>query len=79
MMLTLGPMASHDQKSPGASHFDHLDLRYTVVPLMIPLVSCDADTECQWHNMTKKSDVAPHFNYLDLRNAVELFTIHCVM
>ena len=30
------PMASHDQKSYVASHFDRLDLRNAMMPLMTP-------------------------------------------
>ena len=34
--LMLAPMVLHDQKSHVAHHFDHLDLRNAVVPLMTP-------------------------------------------
>ena len=40
MMLTLGQMVSQDQKCYVAPHFDHLDLRKVVVPLVL----CGADT-----------------------------------
>ena len=37
-------MASDDIKVI-ASHFDHVDLRNAVIPLVMPLASCDTDTE----------------------------------
>ena len=36
-------MTLHDPKSYGVSHFNYLDERNTVVPLMMPLASHDAD------------------------------------
>ena len=33
---------------------------------------------CQWHHITKKSDIAPHFNHPDLRNAMLLLTVPLV-
>ena len=37
-------MASHDPESHVAPHFDYLDLRNILLPLIMPLVSCDTDT-----------------------------------
>ena len=56
-----------DQKSHMSPHFDHLDLRKTMVPLMT--VSHDADAFTSGITWTK-SHVAPHFDYQDFRNAV---------
>ena len=44
MMLTLGTVVSCDQENHVAPHFDHLDLGNTLVPFIMPSVSCDADT-----------------------------------
>ena len=41
MMLMPGPFASHDQKSNVALHFDHLDLRNAIMPLILILAPCD--------------------------------------
>ena len=43
-------MVSHDQKCHVAPHFDQLDLRN----VMVPLVPHDASAISQWHHMTKK-------------------------
>ena len=40
----LGPVASHDQKSHVAPHFDHLDLGNAMLPLTMSLASCDVST-----------------------------------
>ena len=37
-------MALHNQKGHVVPHFHHLDLRNIMVPLPMPLASCDADT-----------------------------------
>ena len=42
-MPILMPMASHDQKSHVALHFDHLDLRNAMVLLTMLSTSHDAD------------------------------------
>ena len=67
MMLTLGPMASHDQKSNVAPH---------LIVLTLGMQWCHL---CHWLHVTlklapmvsqnQKSHVAPHFNHLDPRNA----------
>ena len=36
-------MSFHDQKVDVVPHFDHLDVRNVMVPLMVPLASCDPD------------------------------------
>ena len=36
-------MTSHDQESHIAPHFHCLDLVFAVVPLMMPLASCDVE------------------------------------
>ena len=43
VMLMLVPMVSHDQKSPVAPHFNHHDLRNTMLPLMMLSPWCDID------------------------------------
>ena len=42
VMLTLAPVASHNQESHVTPHFNCLTLRNAVVPLMILLALCDA-------------------------------------
>ena len=37
------PILAHGQESHVEPHFDHLDIRNAVVPLMMSLVSLDAD------------------------------------
>ena len=44
MMPKLVPMGTHDQKCHAAPHLNHLDLRNTLVPLMMQLASQDSDT-----------------------------------
>ena len=56
------PVVSHYQTSHVGPHFNHIDLRNPVVPLMMPVpmvVSHD-----------QKSHVAPDFDHLDLKNAI---------
>ena len=53
MMAMLGPMASHEQKSHAASHFDHLYRRKAMVALMTPLASHE-----------QKCHAASHFDHL---------------
>ena len=43
--VKLVPMMSNDQKSHVAPYFHHFDLRNTVVPLKMPLVSLDGSTD----------------------------------
>ena len=65
----------HDQMSYAAPHFDCLDLRKAMVPLMMPLASCDVDASAigiTW----PKVHVAPHFSHLDLRNAIVPWWYH---
>ena len=64
-------MESHDQYSHVAPHFDCLDLRNAVVPLMMPMLVPMAS-----HG--QKSHVVPHFDYLDLRNAIVPLTMPSV-
>ena len=71
IILTLRSMASHDQKSHVAPHFYDLHLRNSVVPLMMPSVSCDADTGTNGGKCPQKSHVAPNFYFLCLINAME--------
>ena len=61
-------------KSNVAPHFDHLDLKNSVVPFMIPLASCDADTNASGVTW-QKSRVAPHFGHLGLRNSMASLTV----
>ena len=42
-MLMLALMVSHDQVSRVAPHFDHLEPKNAMVPLMTLSSSCDAD------------------------------------
>ena len=44
MMPGLVPVMSYEQNSYVASHFDNLDLRNTMVPLMLLSIPCDSDT-----------------------------------
>ena len=37
------PMLSYDQESHVAPEFNHLDLMNAIVPLIMPLVLCDAN------------------------------------
>ena len=77
--------ASHYQKGHFVSHFCHLDLWNTKVPLMMSLVSpdatqmtmqwCDANTDLIIESHDQKSQVTPHFNHLDLRNLLVPFVM----
>ena len=65
--VTLIPasMTLHDQKSYVASHFNYLDWRNALVPLMMPLALHDADASgITW----PKSHVTSSFDHLDLTN-----------
>ena len=74
VMLALVPMLSHDQKCHFVCHFDHLGQADAMLPLIMPLVSFDADTGA--YNITRpKSHVACHFDISGLRNAVVAFTM----
>ena len=42
MILTVVPVASHDQESPVAPHLNCLDLRNAIVPLTMLLALCNA-------------------------------------
>ena len=46
VMLTLAHMASHDQESHVSPHFNLLDLRNAMMPLMMLLALCDAGANC---------------------------------
>ena len=59
------------KKGHAAHHFDCLDLRNPMMPLMILLVSHDANANAA--DTWPKSDVAPHFDCLDLTDAMLLF------
>ena len=75
-------MASHDQEGHVSLHFNHPDLRNAIVPLMMPLLSSDADTNAngmiwhqywgQWYHVMKRH-VVPYFNHFDVWNWVLLF------
>ena len=73
--VMLQPMVSHDQKSHTASHFNHLDLRNAMVPLMTPSASLDA-TDIANSITWRKGHVAPHFDHQDLRNAMVALMMH---
>ena len=64
---------SNEWKSQVASCFDHLALTNTMVILMVPSVSCDANT-CM--SQTKKS--CPHFNHLKVINKMMPLTMPSV-
>ena len=53
--LTLVPMVSHDQNH-FTPYFYHVNLTNVMVLLMVPQVSCDANT----------GHVGPHFSHLKL-------------
>ena len=68
------PMAvvSYD-KSNTAPHFNCFYVRNSVLPYMMPLMSCDANA----NNITgSESHILPHFNNLILRNAAGLLASH---
>ena len=71
MLLT--SMASHNQTSHVASHFDHLDLN-GMVSLMTLLVWCDTDTST--NGIALWNGYAAHcFSHLDLMNTRVLLTM----
>ena len=76
MMLTLGPMASHDQKSHVTSYFGHLDLINAMVVLMMSLVSCNTNTGT--NSITWPNKIATCSDCFDLRNAVVPFMMPLV-
>ena len=43
MMLTLAPVALHDQEGHAAPYFNCLDLRNAMVQLMVLLALCNAE------------------------------------
>ena len=62
-------MALHDQKSHVAPHFNYLNLRNRMVPLIMPSASCDAHASANGITWPK-SLVALQFHHLGLRNAM---------
>ena len=61
MTSTLMPMVSHDEKPYVTPHFDHLDLRNSIVLFMMLLLPCNANASMiTW----PKSYVALHFDLL---------------
>ena len=50
-------MVSHDQESHITHHFDHLDPRNAVVPLMVQPTSHDADTKAVASHDTSASGI----------------------
>ena len=58
------PKASHDEKCHLASHFDHLDLRNVMMPLIMPSIE-----------LVMSHD---HFDCLDLSSAVVHLTMASV-
>ena len=74
MMPVVAAMASLDQKSHVAFHFNCLDLTNALLPLMTPFASCYASvsvTGVTW----PKHHVAPHFDLLVMMNAMVLLII----
>ena len=69
LMLILISVASHNKESLVAPHFSCLDLRNTVVILMLLLAWCDTDVSANGMKWPK-SYVAPNLNCLDLRNVM---------
>ena len=85
--------APHDQETHVAPHFNFLELRNVMVPLVMLLVSCDTDLngitwhQHQWHHtmpmpvsQDKKSHVTSNFDCLDLRNVtvtLRMLTASC--
>ena len=59
-LMTTVEIVSCDQASHFAPHFDHLDLRNAMVPLIMPVPMASDD----------QKHVVPNFKYLDQRNAV---------
>ena len=41
VMLTMVQVVSHDQRYPVAPHFNHVDLRNALIPLMMLSALCD--------------------------------------
>ena len=70
----LEPMVSHDQKSHVEHHFICLDWRITVVPVVMPLASCDAAASAKGITGPKKS-YCTSFWLSYLKTAVVLFLI----
>ena len=68
MMMTLGPVESHDIKSQVASYFNELDLEcYVIENTVIVLWH---QHQCQLASHGQKSHAAAHFGHLDLRIAM---------
>ena len=67
MTLILMPMASHEEKSHVAPHFDHLDLRNSMVPLKMLSASHDIGTIANGVTL-ETSYVTPYFDCFQLRN-----------
>ena len=65
------PMVSHDHVAP---HFDFLNLRNAMVPLMIPPTSCGTNASASGIAWPKHS-CCTYFNHLDLRNAMMPLTM----
>ena len=72
MMLTLGQMTSHDQKSHNAPLFNHFYLRNAIVFTML-LVACDTELA------PVLSQVLTHVDHLNLRNAMVPLTAISIM
>ena len=70
VMLTLAPMASYNQESLVAPHFNCLALWNTMVPLLMLLVLCGPESVMS-HD--QKRHVTYHFHCLYLRKSMMLF------
>ena len=64
MMLMSVPTVSNDWKYHGASHFDHPEVKNTMVLLMMQSLSCDTNTGMTW----PKRACYTCLNHLDLAN-----------
>ena len=64
------PIASYDQKTHVAPHFDHLHLRNVMMSLMTASASLDANVSAYNITHDQKGHVALHLNCLNLRNAI---------
>ena len=67
--VLLMPMELHDQKSHIVPHFNHLDVRDAMMPLMVPSGSPDANASANGITWPKRS-CCTSFHHLDLGNVI---------
>ena len=62
------PVVSHNQRSHVTPYFNCLELRNTLVSLVMPLALHDASSSGV--TLPKNSNFAPHFDHLGLKNTM---------